>query len=239
MGDAGYDIRLYCAASKFLIGPEDYYHDYFSNIDARDITYEVDYDRLHYCLKQMSGYSFAPYFAKKYFFYTFDFSDNVVQKQVADIPSDKKWIPKKNNDFVKKMLTEGITLDAKQPVLSFNYVLGCHRPYRFDEKCNEVKTPFDEPLPTTRGVFYILSEFIRLLKENSIYDNTAILVCSDHGGNSKPSTHYDMTFMIKPFHENKTDLSIDKAKVQSIDILPTLLKLSCGDSASSQSGINT
>ena len=66
------------------------------------------------------------------------------------------------------------------------------------------------------------------------------MVISDHGahedlpGNINPSGHanpYDMTFMIKPFYEDKEALSTDDSKVQSIDVLPTLLQIACGDDA--------
>ena len=233
LSDAGYDARLYCKANRFLIGPEDYYHEYFSNIEAKEITYDIDYDRIRFCLKQMSGFSFAPYFVKKYFFYAFDFADGVVQEQIAGVSSDKMWIPKNNHDFLKKMISSSITTDATKPVLSFFYTTGVHSPWQFDEKCNKVENPFDNPAPTTRGCFYILSEFIRLLKEAKIYDNTAILICSDHGGNDAlgGKGKYDLSFIIKPFHTNKSELSIDEAKVQSIDILPTLLEMTCGSDA--------
>ncbi len=128
------------------------------------------------------------------------------------------------------MISSGITSDANKPVFSCHYIIGAHIPWLYDEKCNKVEEPFDNPDRTTRGCFYILSEFIRLLKEAGIYDNTAILLCSDHGGHAY-KTIGDMTFMIKPFHERKTELSIDDSKVQSIDILPTLLKMACGDDA--------
>ena len=198
--DAGYDARLYCPVSTFLIGPEDNFYEYFSNIEAREITYEIDYNRLHSCLKEMSGFSFAPYFLKKHFFYSFDFSDDVVQKNVADIHSDQKWIPIDNPGILKKMTTSsGLTTSANKPTFSFYYSRGVHLPWRLDEKCNRVDDPFDNPCPTTRSCFFVLSEFIRLLKEANIYDNTAILICSDHGGNGLSGSNgkYDLTFMIK------------------------------------------
>ena len=236
ISDAGYDTRLYCGTSKFLIGPEDNFHNYFSNIKPKMITRKIDYECLHYCLKIMSLYSFTPFFLKKYFFYAFNFSNNVVQEVVDDIPSDKKRIPVDNPGILKKMTTSsGLTTSADKPTLSFYYSYGVHRPWYIDEKCNRVDTPFDNPCPTSRSCFYVLSEFIRLLKEANIYDNTALLVCSDHGGNdvglNAGNGKYDLTFMIKPFHENKAELSIDEAKVQSIDILPTLLYMACGEKA--------
>lgn len=232
INEAGYDARLYTAVSKFEIGDEDSFHDYFSNVDARDITYEIDYKKLHHCLRLMSGFSLAPYFFKRYFFYAFNFSDDVVEKQVSDISSDQKWIPRTNSEFLKKLQSSGITSDANKPIFSFNYIYGAHKPWTHDEKCVMHEVPFKNPMPTTRGCFYILSELIRFMKEKGIYDNTAIVVFSDHGGlDSEYSTPYDMSFMIKPFYENKAELTIDHAKVQSIDILPTLLEILCGGNA--------
>ena len=235
INDAGYDARLYCSASKYIFGPSELFHDYFSNIQSREVTYQINYNNLYSCLKKISGYSFAPFFFKKSFFYTFDFSNDVVQTQIADIPSDKASISNSNSVYLRRMLSSGLSFDSNKPVLSFNYLLGVHPPFRYDEYSNEVDTPFDDPLQTTKSCFFILSEFIRFLKEADIYDNTAILICSDHGGWGEKekilSTDNDMTFMIKPFQANKIELTIDNSKVQSIDILPTLLKMACGDDA--------
>ena len=234
MKEAGYDARLYCAVNtSYEIGPIEYFRDYFSNIQSQRITYKIDYNRLHNCLKQMSGYCSVPFFFKKLFFYSFDFSDGVVQTFVAGIPSDHFLTPKTNDTFLKKMVSSGITPSEDEPILAFYYTTGVHRPWYLDESCNKMKYPFDNPCPTTRSCFYILSEFIRLLKEANIYDNTAILVCSDHGGNDTGAGNgkYDLTFMIKPLNANKNELSIDETKVLSIDILPTLLYMACGENA--------
>ena len=227
INDSGYDARFYISQTDFIIGTEDCYHDYFSNIQVKDIIYDIDYDSLHDCLRQMSAFSFVPYFAKKHFFYSFDFFDNIVQKHVSDYPTKLESCPSKPDRFLEKMISMGISTNADKPILAYYYTLGTHDPWYYDEKCNRAEVPFDNPIPTTRCCFYILSEFIRLLKKEGVYDNTAILLCSDHGAFDR----YDMTFMIKPFHENKTEISIDHTKVQSVDVLPTLLSMACGGTA--------
>ena len=227
INNSGYDARFYISQSDSKLGAEDSFYNYFSNIQVRDTLYKIDYNRLHNCLKQMSFFSSAPYFLKKYCFYSFDFFDNIVQKHVLDYPSAAEGCPSNPERFLKKMLSFGVSSDANKPVLAYYYTIGTHDPWYYNEKCHRVEKPFDNPIPTTRCCFYILSEFIRLLKEADIYDNTAILLCSDHGAVDR----YDMTFMIKPFRENKTELSIDASLVQSVDVLPTLLKMACGDTA--------
>ncbi len=228
--DAGYEARFYVKQPDFTIGSADCYHEYFSNIVAKDIIYEIDYNCLHDCLKQISLFSSVPYLIKKNFYYSFDFSDNVVQKLVPDIPSGKQALPYLNDDFLRRMLSSGISTNADSPILAYYYIRGAHVPWIYDEKSNRTEE-LDSPIPTVKGCFYLLSELIRLLKEAGIYDNTAILLCSDHGGHKGFSNPYDMTFMVKPFQENKTEVSIIDSKVQSIDILPTILKLACGDTA--------
>ena len=229
--DFGYDARFYVAQGDYVIGAADCYHEYFSNIAAVDVIYVIDYKSLHNCLKQMSSFSSVPYLFKQYFYYSFDLSDNVVQKHVPSIPSRFQSCPYGNDAFLKKMITSGISTDADTPILAYYYTVGAHVPWYYDEKCNRVEKPFDSPIPNIKGCFYLLSELIRLLKESGVYDNTAILLCADHGGHRGFSTPFDMIFMVKPFQESKTEVSIDDSKVQSIDILPTLLKLACGDTA--------
>ena len=227
--DAGYDARFFINSQKSIIGPSDCYHEYFSNIEARDITYIINYKRIYKCLCRMSGFSSVPYFCKKFFFYTFSLAKDTV-KLFSGKSSEKDFIPSSNDVFLQKMLSSGITTDAGKPILSYHYIIGTHMPWMYDEECNKVKEPFDTPIPTAKGCFFILSEFIRLLKKADIYDNTAILLCSDHGGHGF-STPYDMMFMVKPFHENKTELSLDESKVQSIDIPATILHMISGGNA--------
>ena len=238
--DVGYDARLYTGMNEAMLGPADLYHDLFSNIQESIITYTIDYKHLHTVLMQISAFSAAPYLAKKHFYYSFDLFGNIVQVQTANTSSDREKIPLHNDTLFEKMVSCGIETSAEKPVLAFYYTEGTHAPRYVDEKCNRVNEKIENPVPTTKSCFYILSEFIKLLKEKDIYDKTAILVISDHGshedlpGRVNPSGHanpYDMSFMLKPFDKNKAELSINKAKVQSLDVLPTLLHVICGNNA--------
>ena len=88
MNEAGFDARIYVNTAESIFGPTEYYHDYFSNIEpGSDVSYTIDFARLCKCFVQISGYSFSPYLAKHYFFYSFDFSDQIVQKKNYPDPS--------------------------------------------------------------------------------------------------------------------------------------------------------
>lgn len=237
--DAGYDTRLYSTFKKMLIGDQKCYHEYFSNIQKREVTPVIDEKRLHFCLMQMSGFSFAPYLLKRYFFYSFDFAENIVSYHLDDSSSLNDTIPISNDTFYEKLTLSGITTNSEKPVLAFYYTFGTHRPWIVNEKCQKAPKAFKDPIPTTRSCFLIVSEFIRLLKKNQIYDNTAICIVSDHGAHEEMSNStvifdnnpFGMAFMVKPFKENKPEITLDDSKLQSLDLLPTLLSLACGEKA--------
>lgn len=229
----GYDARIYLSNTSKILGQEESFHEYFSNVTPKDIYYIIDYDLLRHCLIDISGFSASPFLLKKYFFYGDDFAKDVVEQHVDQISYDDATLPINNQQYYKKMMSKGITTDANAPIFAFHYTRGSHKPWTIDEKCQTHDTPFDGPVPTVKSCFHIVSEFIRMLKEKQIYDQTAILICSDHGGNdSNLSTPYDMTLMIKPFNSNNETITIDNTtKIQSIDILPSLLEMACGDKA--------
>ena len=236
---AGFDSRLFIN-DKHDLGTQDIYASYYSNIVEGDIEYIVDSQKLYPFLIQLSLFSAVPYALKDYFFYSNDsYNDIVTIRILANNDTEATKIISKPNPvkelddnvgFYATMMKSGITTDADSPVLAFYYTTGVHSPWVINEKCKHVDKPFDSPLPTIKSCIFIISEFIRLLKDNQIYDNTAILICSDHGAHGLiHNTPYDMSFILKPFNRTSSSIVLDKSKVQSIDIVPLLLQLACGD----------
>ena len=226
--NAGYDLRFY--VNHHCAGPLENFHDYFSNVYKRKLSWKIDHKKLFECLFKMSGFSSAPFIFKRFFYYSFDFSkDAVCETDESNMP--RPSTPYTNVKFYSKLIKGGISADASSPIMSFHYTTGVHRPWKTNEKCQGGIT-LDTPFPTTKSCIYIVTELIRLLKENDIYNQTAIVILSDHGGDTAPfSTPFDMTFMIKPFDTQNDYIIEDNSKIQSIDILPTLLFLACKDNA--------
>lgn len=231
--NAGYTPYMFI--DKNYAGSPEFFYRLFPNVSERAMTYNVDAKKLCYCLAQMSGYSSSPYFLKKDFFYANDFADDIVQAHIeSDTPKNdfNTKVAIKNDTFYNKIIQTGITTSEESPVYSLHYTYGAHSPWQLDEKCVRHDTPFDNPYPTVKSCCYLISEFIRLLKEKNIYDQTAIIVLSDHGPNDpKYSTPFDMTFMVKPFNAKNKEIIEDDSKVSSIDILPTILQIACEENA--------
>lgn len=233
--NAGYDCRMYVKCGN-NIGPYDLFDEYFSNVKKIDsVYYHVDKFKLARCLVQMSGFSGVPYLLKKAFFYGDDFSNGVVRRLTRQRAAQKAVPVENTNDrLYSKLISNGITTDSDSPVFAFHYTRGAHGPWVVDEKCQLHDSRFDSCLPSAAGCYFFISELIRQLKEKNIYDQTAIIVCSDHGlglYNNGIYSMYAMTFMVKPFFTRNKSMSLDYSKIQSIDILPTLLQLACGDKA--------
>ncbi len=232
---AGLSPRLFMNYRKCdgLIGSPEIISNYFSNFVDMDVSYSVDKNKLHHCLAQISSYSALPYIAKQFFFYNFNSFDDVVTRIINDSKGmEDVELPSDIPEFYKKMKTTGMTTDSESPVFAIYYTRGSHPKWFINEKCEYVEEPYDDPLPTIKACILVLSDFIQLLKDNNIYDNTAILVCSDHGSISKiHSTPFDMSLLIKPFNHTSSILTIDDSKALSLDVLPILLQLTCGDEA--------
>ena len=230
MKDSGYDNRLYVNAGQ-NIGPYSLFQEYFSNILELETEHIINYKRLQHCLVMISGFSSMPFYLKKYFFYGDDFANDVVeQRLLKKIELSKNAVVENSNDkFYKKMISSGISTDATSPIFSFNYIRGAHKPWNTDEKCEYHEPAFDTFMPTTQGLIFLISELIRLLKENGIYDQTAILICSDHGNNIV--SYYNMAFMVKPFFANNDEIIMDKSRIYVLDILPLLLDIACKEKA--------
>lgn len=234
MAKAGFDSRLFIN-DQFDLGKFDSYHEYFSNISKCDISYTINMNHVRHTLVYMSGFSAAPYLLKRVFFFDSSIYAESVHEEMLYKANSSIYIS--NDNYYNKMVSNGITTDSKAPVFAVHYTHSAHPVWLIDENFNRVKSPLDNPLPTIKSCFKIISQLIVYLKQKGIYDNTAILIISDHGSKlgikgKQIISPFDMSLMIKPFNQRNPDIIIDKTKVQSIDILPTLLQLACGEGAS-------
>ena len=226
MKKAGYDPRIFIQIPTKL-GSEEHYRDYFSNIKEAEFLYKINYPELFYCLFQMSGFSSMPYSLKHLFFYADDFSYDTVQQYTLN--KIDSYLPIFNNTYHDKMISKGLSTDSDSPVFAIHYTRGAHNPWKLDERLNVHNPPFEDILPSARSCFFLLTEIVDLLKKNGIYDQTAIVVCSDHNSRSKKYNYIcDMTLMVKPFNSNNNEIIFDDRRISSLDIVPTILQMACG-----------
>ncbi|MGL4981456.1 MAG: YidC/Oxa1 family membrane protein insertase [Treponemataceae bacterium] len=100
-----------------------------------------------------------------------------------------------------KMNTEFANINAEKQTFKFFYSMLSHFPWNLKE--NELVTTDQEQLQlyTAEHIMKYLAEYIDWLKNNGIYDNTKIVIASDHDGIAEKIAGYDFPLNVpgKPF----------------------------------------
>lgn len=76
------------------------------------------------------------------------------------------------------------------PTFHFYHLRGMHRPYMFDQNMNKVY-PLPNKIKTSAELqINLISRFIKFMKKNKFYDNSAIIIMGDHGSESHIDSKY-------------------------------------------------
>lgn len=114
-----------------------------------------------------------------------------------------------------------------EDVFKFIYMYGVHAPRLVTKDLEPSEDPVS-PEDAAVAVNKIINEYLRILKENGVYDNCEIIFMADHG----LTGHLDKRFpllMYKPAHQTETGIKISNAPISYDDIFPTLVKLTGGE----------
>jgi hypothetical protein len=109
------------------------------------------------------------------------------------------------------------------------HIEGAHQPFVFDKDVNRIENgTYSQNIEAS---FTIVSEYLNKLKECGVYDNSAIIVMSDHGFNEmdNPMGRLHPIFFAKGFGEQKDTLSFDDAPVSFEDFQEAVAKLEQGN----------
>ncbi|MFL2528108.1 MAG: sulfatase-like hydrolase/transferase [Candidatus Azotimanducaceae bacterium] len=93
-------------------------------------------------------------------------------------------------------------VNFSKPVFRFYHLYAPHSPYQLDEKFNYIgRKPLNRTwfMAQTEGALWILSEMIQVLKDIDVFDNSLILIVSDHGEGEYPvGINYDQAIPSRP-----------------------------------------
>ena len=119
-------------------------------------------------------YKYFPYFLKKYsYIETMDF----YRCKYRDEYELFNW----RNPFVYNVLNDNKVHKIKEKNFNYMHIEGAHTPFDMDENFKPIKNgTYNQKLGAT---LKIINKFINRLKENDVYDNSVIIVMSDHGYN--------------------------------------------------------
>lgn len=129
------------------------------------------------------------------------------------------------------------TDDGETGAFRFIHLLGGHYPFNLDENGNDIGTDNSDAIRQIRGSLKMLSEYIRQLKDMGLYDNTAILVTSDHGDwgiYEDWDSSSNAIMFYKPAQSAEADAQPIKTvstPVAHVNVQPTIIQAVGGDSS--------
>lgn len=191
----------------------------------RDVVRESDILNTVSVMSKASFYKTMPFISKeKYFYYTGDVSSMVKQGNVWSIDND---IP-----FYNRIVSEGITVsDEFDSAYRFYHMRGAHYPFYLSDNIQEDRTLTQATMNTqAKGSMRIVYEYLEQLKRIDMYDNTTIIITSDHGSmvvcdnvTKKINDVSSPILFVKRAKEHGDGLKYNNAQVCHTEMLSTIL----------------
>lgn len=178
--EAGYDTKIY-SDINYVMGSSSFVEDVITNIGQP--TGKANKAKILSAMYNLSIYRYAPEMMKPYYHvYTDDISYDYIYEsngKIGDIYSLNDIFFRQ--ELEKNRLTES---QNRKGSFVFYHLQGAHEPYRMDENGEEMtgheysETGRNRQI---RGNLNTVFMYIEELKEKGLYDNTTIIITSDHG----------------------------------------------------------
>ena len=238
INDAGYSIGLYTdTLGVEWVSDEQTRDVYDTTFNIRPLTREeraFNPEKTVRVLVKCALYRDMPWAIKPFFwFYTDEVNRAMVETSVISTGTDNEPYVTDDAKWLDDLQESGISTEDEHALSgSFRYIhlLGTHWPYSLNEVGDFVGTNAVTLDQQTQGTMFGPAEYIRLLKENGVYDNTTIIITADHGDYypvyeplEEPASP---VMLVKPAQSEELDaqpLKVSRAPVQASDVLATVL----------------
>lgn len=220
IADAGYDSRIYIR-SNYLNPDTEYLNQYVSNYKAVDKNvYSVELEKR---LLELSAYRSAPVALKPFF------ETDTSEINACVGANNCELMDNDDSHYYQKLINEGLSLNnnlGEKGTFTYFHFVGCHTPYRFDENCISSTDANLTLEDATRGALTNISEYLKQMKEQGVYDSSDIIITTDHGLSGRQTEltrERVVTLFYKPAGA-KGDIKISNSPQQLWNIRPTVLK---------------
>jgi len=173
---------------------------------------------------RLVAYYCAPYLLKKYFWFYPD-----VIKDTQGITEDGydrfAW------DESIFYSSTNIQINAKKPAFRLYHLKGMHEPYETDSKLDKVDYNTSEE-EIFRGNILLLNNYLEQLKSCGVYDNSTIIVMSDHGESADATGEWKQNpiFLIKGIDE-RHHFAISENRISYENLQEIYIRLLEGNNA--------
>ena len=173
---------------------------------------------------KLVGYRYAPYWLKKYCVLKQAAFDEQLE---AGEGSGEITASMENRVFLDHLNAGGITVDDTENSFKFIHLEGAHSPYVYDAEVNIIDESQGTYAQNMEASLTLAERYLSALKKSGTYDNTAIIVMSDHGFNSdidnadmgdNPFMRQCGLLLIKGVGETHDTMQISEAPVSYEDL---------------------
>lgn len=173
---------------------------------------------------KLVGYRYAPYWLKKYCVLKQAAFDEQLE---AGEGSGETTASMENRVFLDHLNAGGITVDDTENSFKFIHLEGAHSPYVYDAEVNIIDESQGTYAQNMEASVTLAERYLSALKKSGTYDNTAIIVMSDHGFNQdidnadmgdNPFMRQCGLLLIKGVGEKHDTMQISEAPVSYEDL---------------------
>ena len=173
---------------------------------------------------KLVGYRYAPYWLKKYCVLKQAAFDEQLE---AGEGSGEITASMENRVFLDHLNAGGITVDDTENSFKFILLEGAHSPYVYDAEVNIIDESQGTYAQNMEASVTLAERYLSALKKSGTYDNTAIIVMSDHGFNQdidnadmgdNPFMRQCGLLLIKGVGEKHDTMQISEAPVSYEDL---------------------
>lgn len=210
--EKNYVSNMYTSSEVYLCGTNDakILSDKFSNVTDKSGEIDVFYKRLFKVMIKMSCYRMSPELIKNCFY-------TEVGEYSEIISYDMDTIEHENDEFYAELLKNGLTVDNEKNYFIVQHLMGTHT-RNLDENCQ--RTEYDATLEqVAKGCMVMVEEYLNQLKELGVYDNSTIIITSDHGNVRAES---QVIFYVKEKGVTNSEVQVNNAPISLDDLLPTV-----------------
>ena len=174
---------------------------------------EIDNIKTTYLLLKASIYRELPYILKPYY--------EVYSWQYDEVAEFEAPCAFQNYEYYTQLKNKKLNIsESIDKQLSITHILGVHGPRQSNEWAEYVESSSYEE--TTKGLVYIIDEYLNQLKELGKYDDTTIIITADH---SDDLSHPQPIYFIKRNNEHHDTMQVSNAPISHSDFQGTVAEI--------------
>ncbi len=186
------------------------------------IEKEISFTGCVRAIANIANYRVLPYLWKNYFSYTAsDINNLIIERNIWDNPP---YIID-DAEFNSELVENGLVFGEDKKQFKFFHLNGCHAPYTLNAEGERVERFQTSPVEQYKGCMQIVYNYLEKLRAIGGYDNSTIIITTDHGENfvaEELAQNTNPIIFVKPAGVSAGELEIKNIPVSQEDILCTI-----------------